>query len=57
MAADSIANLELGDASLQRVGGIGKVCFVPLPLSGKQVGEVGVVEELVCRPEKSPVPA
>ena len=49
MGADGIANLELGYASLEGIGGIGKVCFVPFALSGKEIGKVGVIEELRSR--------
>ena len=50
MGSYGIANLELGDASLQSVGGIGKISFVAFALSGKEIGEVGVVEEFRSRP-------
>jgi len=46
IGADGIANLELEYASLQGVVSIGKICILPFALSGEQVGEVGVVEEL-----------
>ena len=50
MGTDGIADFGFGDASLQSVGGIGKICFVPFALSEKQVGEVGVFEKLRFRP-------
>ena len=50
MSTDGLADFEFGDATLEAVGGIGEVCFVAFALSCKEVGEVGVVEELSCRP-------
>ena len=50
MGTDGIADFGFGDASLQSVGGIGKICLVPFALSGKQIGEVGVFEKLKFGP-------
>jgi hypothetical protein len=49
MSTDGIANLDFGYASLEGIGGIGKVGFVSFALRGKEIGKVRVVEELVSR--------
>ena len=50
MGPNGIANFNFGDASLERVGGIGKVCLVPFAVRGIFVGEMCVVEKFKCLP-------
>jgi hypothetical protein len=45
MGPNVIADLDFGYASLERVGGIGKVGLVPFAVRCIFVGEVGIVEE------------
>ena len=45
MGPNGIADFDFGDASLERVGGVGKVGLVPFAVRCIFVGEVGVVEE------------
>ena len=45
MGPNGIADFDFGYASLERVGGVGKVCLVPFAERGIFVGEVGVVEK------------
>jgi hypothetical protein len=40
MGPNGIADFDFGYASLERVGGVGKVCLVPFAVCGKFVGEV-----------------
>jgi hypothetical protein len=50
MGPNGIADFDFGYASLERVGGVGKVCLVPFAVCGKFVGEVGVVEKFKAGP-------
>ena len=50
MGPNGIADFDFGDASLERVGSVGKVCLVPFAVCGIFVGEVGVVEKFKAGP-------
>ena len=50
MGADGVSDFYFWDASLERVGGIGKVGFVPFAVRSIFVGEMCVVEKFRCLP-------
>ena len=50
MGADGVSDFYFWDASLERVGGIGKVGFVPFAVRSIFVGEMCVVEKFKSLP-------